>query len=492
MNLAQELTHAWKSRYPIVWIITWDEGRVEQRLRAFARSIFKDENSFQAWSCLNGFAKAPETSDPLKALEFIESYPGNGVFLLKDFSGWLEGRPALVRKMRDLYYNLRRENKIVIVTTARGRVPDALKREVYFIPVDLPTQEEIEQYLRSLFQQRPNLQVWFGEITELASTLRGLTFNEIFHLSQRLSGMTIQNAGHLYQMVFDEKEQLIRKEGVLEYVPPRWNLEDIGGMDILKDWLKKRAVLFTSEARAQGLPAPKGVLIMGISGCGKSMAIKTISSLWHLPLFRLDMNLVFSGVRGEPEWVFHQALKQIEAVSPSILWFDEIEMGVGRYHETGAEGRSHLFSSFLTWMQEREGDVFVAATANRIQLLPAELLRKGRFDQIFYIDLPEAEERKEIFSIHLRKQGADPAQFDLVALAAMTQNWTGAEIEQAVISARIEALNTHKTMSMDELITAIGQIVPLSKTMEDQIKAIKSWAYDRAMPASTPAMKRYR
>ena len=490
MDLLKELVFAWNSRYPLVWLISWDEARVEDRLRRFAQKITGQADAFRTWSLSHRDESLP--ADPLRLLESLATVHQPAVFLIKDLPDLLDGQPQLIRRCRDLYYALRKSPVLIVLMTSHRPLPENLRREFYLIPVDIPSAAEIQAYLEALFGSHSNLKPLKSAIPTLAPAVRGLTFNEIFHLVNRIARSQIRTDDELLELVFREKEQVVRKESVLEFIPPRWTIDDIGGLDLLKDWLKKRARLFTPDARKAGLPCPKGILVMGISGCGKSLAVKAISALWKLPLFRLDMNLVFAGVGGDPEWTFYRALKQVEAMAPAVLWFDEIEMGVGRYHETGAEGRSHLFSTFLTWMQEREGDVFIAATANRIHLLPAELLRKGRFDQIFYVDLPENEERKEIFRIHLAKQGQDPSRFDLVALAAMTQNWTGAEIEQAVISARIEALNENREMTMDDLITAIGQIVPLAKTMEDQIKAIKSWAYDRAMPASSHASRRYR
>ncbi|MCS7311856.1 MAG: hypothetical protein NZ742_02955, partial [Acidobacteria bacterium] len=312
MDLWQELTHAWQSRYPLVWVASWDEARVEQRLQALARAIFQKPDSLYVWTCITGFSgSSSDTQDPLQALEFIESHPTGGVFVLKDFAPWLNGRPSLVRKLRDLYYRLRTQPKMVVMVSPDARVPDLLKRELYLIPVDVPTEAEIVQYLQALFRAQPALQPWQALIPRLASTMRGLTFNEIFHLVQRLAQRPLRHERELFEAVFDEKEQLVRKEGALEYVPPRWTLEDLGGMDVLKDWLRKRSVLFAPEARRQDLPRPKGILIMGISGCGKSLAVKCVSSLWNLPLFRLDMNLIFSGAYGEPEWVFYQALRQV-------------------------------------------------------------------------------------------------------------------------------------------------------------------------------------
>jgi SpoVK/Ycf46/Vps4 family AAA+-type ATPase len=279
----------------------------------------------------------------------------------------------------------------------------------------------------------------------------------------------------------------MRKEGILEFVPPELSIGDLGGLDQLKRWAWERSKLFTPEARAEGLPRPRGVLLMGISGCGKSLAVKVMASSWNLPLFRLDMNMVFAGVLGSPEWVFHRALEAVEAVSPATLWIDEIEMGVGGYAEGQTGSMTRIFSTFLTWMQEHRGDVFVAATANRINLLPAEVIRKGRFDQVFFVELPNEEERKEILSIHMVRQGLDPGAYDLVLLASATRGWNGAEIEQAVISSRITCRAENRPVQERDLLTSMGRIVPLSTTMAEQIKAIRSWARTRAMSATTPA-----
>jgi len=288
-----------------------------------------------------------------------------------------------------------------------------------------------------------------------------------------------------FRAVLDEKEQITRKEGILEFVPPDENLEQLGGLDQLKTWVRERRSLFTPEARRKGMPVPKGVLLMGISGCGKSLAVKVIAREWQLPLFRLDMNMVFAGVQGTAEWVFSRALEAVESVAPAVLWIDEIEMGVAGYHEGESGSLTRIFSTFLTWMQEHRAEVFIAATANRINLLPAEVIRKGRFDQVWFVDLPNEEERKEILSIHMLRNGLDPASFDLILLASATRNWNGAEIEQAVMSARITGHARGTNVSQNDMLAAFGKIIPLSRTMEDQLKAIRSWARTRALPATT-------
>jgi len=261
-------------------------------------------------------------------------------------------------------------------------------------------------------------------------------------------------------------------------------LEDVGGLENLKEWLVKRRKLFTPEAAKAGLNPPRGLLMMGISGCGKSLSVKAISSLWGLPLFRLDMNKVYSGSYGSPEGTFHRAIKSIESVAPAILWIDEIEGGISSNTAKDGSTGSHIFSAFLTWMQEKASGVFVAATANRIDLLPAEIIRKGRFDQVFFIDLPNDNEREAIFRVHLKRRGNNLADFDLPLLSVATEFWNGAEIEHVVEAATIEAFHRDTTLTQDDLYTIIRSTVPLSRTMSEQIKFIKSWASERAISAS--------
>jgi len=320
----------------------------------------------------------------------------------------------------------------------------------------------------------------------LLTSLRGMSLTEIEHLLRRLLSRHRTPDEAFFKDILDEKEQITRKEGILEFVQPNVDLKNLGGLDQLKHWVRERSDLFLPKARREGVPIPKGVLLMGISGCGKSLAVKVIAEEWSLPLFRLDMNLVFSGVHGSAEWVFHRSLEAMEAVAPAVLWIDEIEMGVAGYHEGETGSLTRIFSTFLTWMQEHRAEVFVAATANRISLLPAEILRKGRFDQVFFFDLPNEEERKEILKIHMKKKGLDPGSFDLILLASATRGWNGAEIEQAVIQALITAHAAEVEVDQKGLLTAFSKIIPLSRTMDDQIKAIRSWARTRALPATTP------
>ena len=259
-------------------------------------------------------------------------------------------------------------------------------------------------------------------------------------------------------------------------------MEKVGGLEVMKKWLLERRELFHPRDTVGIELVPKGVLVMGVSGCGKSLSIKTIASYFDLPLYRINMAEVYSGRHGTPEWAFAQACRTMEAVAPAVVWFDEIETGVASSESSGEQGR--IFAYFLTWMQEKVRGLFVAATANRIDLLPAEMIRKGRFDEVFFVDLPHDSERREIFQIHLTRRGLDPASYDLGRIIPLTKGWTGAEIEQCVVSAITRAKLESRELKFDDLLRTAARVVPLSKTMKEQVDHIRGWARDRAAPAS--------
>jgi SpoVK/Ycf46/Vps4 family AAA+-type ATPase len=474
--------------HPLLYVQSWEEPRVERLVQHLAKTFFGQPVPSGVWSVVDGLLvdgmPVPDTRDPLKALDAILQASGKGFYLLKDFSASPEMRPELVRRLRDLYRGLKDRGRHVLILSPRLTIPEDLKKEIYVIEYELPDEVEIIRIIDAGVRRRLGAEsIDDASVRRLALAMRGLTADEIGHLLGKVfAHRKVFDEGGFLE-VLAEKEQMSKKEGVLEFVPPRFSLDDVGGYDTLKTWLRKRQALFSKEALDAGIPIPKGLLLMGISGCGKSLCVKTISTLWNLPLFRLDMNAVFGTDNAES--TFLRALRSVEAVAPAVLWIDEIEMGVGGYREGGDAAMSRIFSGFLTWMQEKSALVFVAATANRIQLLPAEIIRKGRFDQVFFVDLPTEEERKQIFGIHLRKNRCDPARFDLVFLSKATKGWNGAEIEQAVISAVVEAYSEARAVTEEDLHRVIGATVPLAVTMEEQIKAIKSWAHDRALNAST-------
>jgi SpoVK/Ycf46/Vps4 family AAA+-type ATPase len=376
---------------------------------------------------------------------------------------------------------IRNTGRFLFLLQQDAVLPDSIKPLTYVVVSMFPDDSELASLVSTLIDGKG---ADADTVDRLVGSLKGMSLTEAEHLLRRLFDRHAELDEEFFTAVLDEKEQITRKEGILEFVPPDSSLSQLGGLDQLKDWVRERNSLFLPEARKQDLPRPRGVLLMGISGCGKSLAVKIIAREWKLPLFRLDMNLVFAGVQGSAEWIFHRALEAVESVAPAVLWIDEIEMGIAGYNEGETGANTRIFSSFLTWMQEHRGDVFVAATANRIHLLPAEILRKGRFDQVFFVDLPNEEERKEIMSIHLGRNSLDASRYDLILLASATRGWNGAEIEQAVVSAVVDAYAESRPLTEDDLYKMISATVPLSVTMDEQIKAIRSWAHERALNAS--------
>lgn len=479
----KQLSRGWRSQYPLYYLMGWDENHMESLLSLLVESLFKEQGKLITWSATNGFDDQDAIiSDPLQALARIHQDNGAAVYLLKDLPLWFDREPALIRSLRDLYYQLHGQHIYVFISHPVLNIPQALNKELFLVELSLPSAEDILGQLRK--------HVGTGSVPDeallyqMAVAMKGLSLNEVRHLQQRLFALPEWKLSTAMAEIQEEKSQILAKESVLRFYPPQRSLDDIGGLDNLKDWVRKRQDLFTKDALEEAVPLPAGVLFMGISGCGKSLAAKTIAAAWSMPLVRLDMSLVMSGSFGSPEYAFEHATRIAEEIAPVVLWIDELENAFG-YDDSGASsGNVNIFSSFLTWMQEKPAGVFLAATANRIQQLPAELMRKGRFDQLFFLDLPASKERAQIFSIHIRLNGQDPESFDIDYLAAATRGWSGAEIESAVKGARIEAWQEGRSFNEQDVIRNTVNMVPLSRTMEEQIQAIKDWSYQRAVPAS--------
>jgi AAA+ superfamily predicted ATPase len=390
----------------------------------------------------------------------------------------------VARALRDAYHAFVATGQTCIVIVSPVAVlPETLEKELCLVDVAMPAPDELLQRALLIQKQYPRAQLSAELQPEVSMALRGLTLQEVEHVMHRALGRADASGKELLAEIFAEKKVLAKKSGFLEYIAAPAGLDRVGGLENLKDWAAKRKSLFSHDAVKAGLPVPRGVLMMGVSGCGKSMLAKAIAGLWKVPLFRLDMNLIYSGVYGTPGAAFNRALRTIEAVAPAVLWIDEMEAALSTPKDAGSD-QSMMFSAFLTWMQEKPPLVFVAATANRIEALPAEIIRKGRFDQVFFCDLPTEEERREIINIHLRLNGADPKAINIDRILVHTQGWTGAEIEQAIIAARIDAVQERRTATTDDITRHTTSMVPLSKTMSEQIKAIRDWAFDRATRAS--------
>ncbi len=484
-------------RYPLNCILSWEEDRVEKTLRDVASSLPNQNFRFITWSVTTGMiedgAVISDVIDPLAVLDAIIQIQDPAFFLLKDFHPYLKERHDVVRKLRDVYFAFRNKPRFVFLLSPILVLPVEMKKEIEVIDFELPSFDELlglfESIVRAFEKRGGTVALDEASYRSFILALQGLTISEATHaLTKLLSGKKILEPS-MADVLHEEKRQITLKEGILEYVPHVVSMDDIGGLDVIKDWLVRRSDALGEEAAAYGLAAPKGVLVMGVTGCGKSLCVKAIANLWNLPLFRLDMNNLYAGMAGVPEEVFQRALKIMDSVAPAILWIDEIESGIS--DKTGEGAASRILGYFLTWMQEHSSKVFVAATANRIDLLPAEVLRRGRFDQIFFIDLPIPEEREQIFRVHLRRatQIEAMSKFHLSQLSKATKAWSGAEIEQAVLSAMFDAFSERRPVAVDDLYRSISRTVPLATTMAEQIKKLRSWAHDRAVRASSaPAM----
>ncbi|MCK4710557.1 MAG: AAA family ATPase [Gammaproteobacteria bacterium] len=483
-KLAQKVNQGMLSLYPIIYIAGREEDRIESTLSSIAKKVYADKQPLITWSLFQGFSDTNDMQDPVEALKRIVTAQEPAMYLMKDFPAELDD-PVVTRAVRDLYYTLKNKNSYVFFSYPSINLPDVLSKEIYLVEMPLPSEADIHAYLEHFIESK-NLQDKLSTslFHQYTIAMMGLTLSEIEHLLVRLLRSKTQDFEKLLPEVHHEKARILKNESCLQFVPLQQSLEQIGGLENLKEWVLQRKNLFTEEAFSAGLPLPSGILFMGVSGCGKSMAAKAIAQAWDVPLVRLDMSLVLSGAFGPPEMAFEHATRIAEEIAPIVLWVDELENSFGYDEQAPGAGNINIFSSFLTWMQDKSPKIFLAATANRIKQLPAELMRKGRFDQLFFLDLPTKEERQQIMGIHIALQGADPSTFDLSYLAAITKEWSGAEIEQAVKSARIDAYQDKREFTGEDIALTASKMVPLAHTMKEQIKEIKDWSFQRAVPAS--------
>jgi ATP-dependent 26S proteasome regulatory subunit len=482
-----------RARYPLLYVVSHEESRVE---KAIKKMCIEREMRMEIWSITEGMRVVANGSgdrdikDPLKALEHINRAEGRAVYILRDFHPFTKD-PSVVRKLRDLASALRRSKKSLLLLSPVQKIPPELEKSVSAIVYwELPSRPEIERIARNLVPQAPRATqeqiagdaAFMEKVVESALGLTEVEAENVFAKSMVRT--------HTFDIptILDEKKQIIRKSGMLEYYEALEDVSDIGGLEILKAWLEKRRNAFSQKARDFGLPLPKGILLIGVPGTGKSLTAKAVGSLWQMPLLRLDVGKIFAGLVGSSEENIRTVIRTSEAIAPAVLWIDEIEKGfsgTGSSNQSDGGTTSRVFGSFITWLQEKKSPVFVIATANDVSQLPPELLRKGRFDEIFFCDLPSAAERKQIFDIHIRKKKRDPSAFNLDKMVASTPEWSGAEIEQAVIAALYDAFDSGRDLDSDGLLNAVADIVPLSVTMRERIERMREWARTRARPASS-------
>jgi len=371
------------------------------------------------------------------------------------------------------------------------QIPIELEKEVAVLDFALPSMKELQGVLDNQLSLTRGKALTDETREKLVKAALGLTKDEAEKVYRKAQVTANKLTEAEVEIVLSEKKQLIKRNGILEYIEDDETLASVGGLEELKHWLTQRSNAFTERAREYGLPQPKGMLILGVPGCGKSLIAKTTARLWGLPLLRLDMGRVYDGSTvGKSEANLRAALKTAESISPAILFIDELDKafgGAGGSSDSDGGTSSRIFGSFLTWMQEKTSPVFVMATANRVERLPSEFLRKGRFDEIFFVDLPTAEERGDIFKIHLMKRRREIDRFDLAQLANVCDGFSGAEIEQALIAAMYEAFAQEREFTQLDIIAACRATMPLSKTMTEQVTALRDWARQRARPAAASA-----
>jgi len=431
----------------------------------------------------NGGAPEPGAHTPRQVLDFIASHQAPGIFQLKDFHEPLRESPEIRRRLRDIYESCLDRQKFVVITSPVRFIPEEIERSVLYLELRPPDVVELKQFVREEAGRYAANGTPSEEAVHLVgSALLGLTLDEARYALRRALATGRALGPESLPALLEEKKLLVNRGGVIEYIADGGDIGEIGGLEVLKKWLLERKRLFEMRDSVSSEIVPKGVLLMGIPGCGKSLSVKAIASAFQLPLYRIDMIEIFSGRHGKPEGAFVEACRLMEDMAPAVLWFDEIEMGITSTESSGEQGR--IFAFFLTWMQEKARGLFVAATANRIDLLPAEMIRKGRFDEVFFVDLPQDEERIEIFKIHLARRGVDASGFDLSQLTSFTNGWAGSEIEQCVVSAVTRAQLAGRPVTEEDLVGLAAKTVPLSRTMHEQINHIRAWAFERAVRAS--------
>ena len=493
--MKKELDTYIRARYPLLWIVTPEEARALGEIDALAK---ERKRRLYYWSSTTGLSNPAKPGqsdlskrDPLLLLASILEDKEEAIWVLRDFHPFLKD-PNIVRRLREVAFGLEASNKSVILLGPILRIPPELEKELTVIDFRLPTAEEIEERLRSITTsaRRSGIAVDLDRRQRalLVQACKGLTENEA---ANAIAKAIIEAGGRLdgdaVEAVTAEKQQIIRKSGLLEFYASSERLTNVGGLEILKEWLRKRVRAFGDEARAFGLPEPKGILLVGVQGCGKSLVAKSVANSWRLPLLRLDVGRLFSSLVGSSEENLRSAIAVAESIAPVVLWVDEIEKGfsgVGSSNVSDAGTAARVFGSFITWLQEKQTPVFVIATANSVAHLPPELVRKGRFDEIFFVDLPAIEERSAIWQIHLLKRNRDPQDFDLHQLALASDGLSGAEIEQAVIAGLYEAFDQNRPLQMDDLLEVLQETVPLSRMMEEEITLLRLWAEQRARMAS--------
>lgn len=494
MDRYHDLKVILRSRTPIIIIETRDEARILEILQSLTIGGFGDTYMpLFRWTFTDGLQRIdialepqPLNSEPGEVLKHIRAVSKPGIYVLLDFHPFLED-PLHVRLIKDICIRYRDVPRQIVLISHNVELPSELESFSARFDMALPTENErrkiIQRVANEWTTENPGSRVQADSkaYEMLIKNLSGLTYHDTEQLAR--NAIVVDGAITKSDLpgVMQAKYELLNRGGALQFEYDTARFSDVGGLMRLKKWLSQRKSVFRGDDSAAHLDAPKGILLLGIQGCGKSLAAKATAGIFGVPLLRLDFGAIYDKYHGETERKLRESLKTADVMSPCVLWIDEIEKGIaGRGGETGTTQR--VLATFLTWMAEKKSHVFVVATANNISALPPELVRKGRFDEIFFVDLPGKTIRAEILSIHLRRREQRVGDFDIEPLAEAMQGFSGAEIEQAVVAAFYAAHAQQETLSTSHILNEVEQTRPLSVVMQEQIHALRTWADRRTVP----------
>lgn len=476
MNFREEFNLLLKARYSLIYIVTYEEDRLEYTVRNCVK--LGKTRALYTWNFIDGFENDAGKRNPLQALEFIEKIvvSSPSIFILKDFNRFLSDF-TVSRKLRNLARLLKTQPKTIIITSSENNIPDDVSEIFAFLEFKLPDITEIRQELVRLLNLL-DVKLTSENLDKMVQSCQGLSLERIRRVLSKIVATNKTIDESTISLVLNEKQQIINQNQILEFCSTDYSLDDIGGLNNLKLWLKQRSRLFTEQASKYGLVSPRGLLLVGVQGTGKSLTSKAVANEWGLPLLRLDFGRLFGGVLGQSESRMREMIKVTEALAPCVLWIEEIDKYINQVESVGDSGTtSRLLGTFLTWLSEKTSPVFIVATANNFETLPLELVRKGRFDEIFFVGLPKESERKKIFTVAISKLRPDRLnEFNLNLLAKKSNDFSGAEIFQSILEGMQLAFNEERDFTTEDILEGIKDIIPLAKIENKKIQIQQEWA----------------
>lgn len=481
MNFLNEFILLLKARYPIIYISTNEEERIEYLIKYCGKKYVS--RTYYSWDFVNGYQGNPNDTgfaarNPLEALDLIEKLTPEtaSLFVLKDYDNFLKDF-SIIRKLKNLSRSLKTQPKNIIIVSTEINIPESLKEFVTLLEFPLPNYSEILEELNRLLSSLQQ-DIKPSTLNNIVIACQGLSLERIRRVLSKVIAKYGEIDNSSPNLILQEKKQIIQQTQLLEFCLQDKSLADLGGLDNFKDWLKLREKAFSQEAIKYGLPYPKGLLLVGVQGTGKSIAAKIIANEWQLPLLRLDFGRLFASLIGQSEQRVRKMIEIAEVLSPCVLWVDEIDKAFAGVQSSGDSGTtSRVLATFITWLSEKSSPVFVVATANNIEFIPPEILRKGRFDEMFFLNLPTCEEREDIFAVHLKKYRPELINnFQIPLLGQLSKEFSGAEIEQVVIEAMRLGFNESREFNTEDLLVSIQNLVPLARTKSEEINSLKNWA----------------